>query len=145
MMWQDPLFVDRRAWDDAVAACETLELAGYDDWRLPTLDELRSLARGCPATITGGTCAVTDDCLESSCWSDVCQGCAELNGPDPGGCYRLSTLNGDCMTSWTSSVVTDMPDDVWTVGFGGCHVLHYPKTTDLNTRCVRLGAWNRAP
>lgn len=137
LMWQDPLFVDRRAWADAAAACETLDLAGYDDWRLPTLDELRTLARGCPATATGGACAVTDDCLESSCWSDVCQGCAELSGSVPSGCYRLWTLTGDCMTTWTSSVVPDMPDQVWTVGFAGCHVLYYPKTMDINTRCVR--------
>jgi hypothetical protein len=137
LMWQDPLFADRRAWTDAVAACETLDLAGYDDWRLPTLDELRSLARGCPATVTGGACAVTDDCLGSCCWSDACQGCAELSGFGPGGCYRLSNLNGDCMTTWTSSVVPDMPEEVWTVGFAGCHVLHFPKTMDINTRCVR--------
>lgn len=140
LMWQDPLFVDPRTWTEAVAACDALELAGTVDWRLPTLDELRSIARGCPATVTGGACAVTDDCLESSCWSDACQGCDELSGPGVGGCYRLAVLNGDCMTSWTSSVVPDTPDDVWTVGFGGCHVLHHPKSLVINTRCVRLGA-----
>ena len=137
LMWQDPLFVDRRNWDDAFTACDTLELAGYAGWRLPTLDELRSIARGCPATATGGACTVTDACLESTCSSDLCQGCAELSGPGPGGCYRLSNLIGDCMTTWTSSAVPDIPDEVWTVGFGGCHVLHYPKTMNINTRCVR--------
>lgn len=140
LTWQDPLFVELKDWADAVAACDNLELAGYADWRLPTLDELRSLARGCAATVTGGPCAVTDDCLQSSCWSDVCQGCAdaELEGPAPGGCYRISSLTGDCMTSWTASVVPDVPDDAWTVGFGGCHVLHYPKVlSQVHVRCVR--------
>lgn len=30
-------------WPEAVAFCDKLELAGHDDWRLPTLDELESL------------------------------------------------------------------------------------------------------
>ena len=140
LLWQDPLFVERRTWDSAISACAALRLEGYDDWRLPTLDELRSLARGCPATVTGGTCPVTDQCLDSGCWREVCQGCDEMGGPSPEGCYRLFELHGDCMTSWTSGVVPNppnQPEQVWTVGFGGCHVLPYPMSWPLNTRCVR--------
>ena len=42
LMWQqDP--GDKIDWDDAVDKLETFELAGYDDWRIPTIKELYSL------------------------------------------------------------------------------------------------------
>ena len=45
--------------EDASIYCETLNADGYSDWRLPTLDELRSLVRHCPETFTGGSCPAT--------------------------------------------------------------------------------------
>lgn len=138
LMWQEPQFVTQRDWFNATEACAALELAGFDDWRLPTLDELRSVARDCAATMTGGSCGVTDACLEVSCSSTACEGCEEYGSLEPDGCYRPASFTGDCMTTWTSSLPPDMPEDAWTVGFGGCHVRHFPKTqSNLNTRCVR--------
>lgn len=44
LMWQKtPDFV-RRSWEDAGPYAQSLELAGYKDWRLPTIKELFSLA-----------------------------------------------------------------------------------------------------
>jgi hypothetical protein len=137
LTWQDPLFAERRDWSSAASACAELTLQGRHDWRLPTLDELRSLARGCSGTVTGGSCVVTGTCLERGCWSEDCAGCEEMGGPSPEGCYRLAGLRGDCMTAWTSSLVPDPFQQAWTVGFGGCHVLPYPVDSSLNTRCVR--------
>ncbi|ANM29391.1 hypothetical protein ABI59_07025 [Acidobacteria bacterium Mor1] len=34
---------DERSWEDARAWCEALEFAERDDWRLPSLEELRRL------------------------------------------------------------------------------------------------------
>ncbi len=31
------------SWKDALASCESLDYAGYDDWRLPNVSELLSL------------------------------------------------------------------------------------------------------
>lgn len=42
LMWQKGL-VEEISWDDAVAEGETFALAGYTDWRLPTVKELYSL------------------------------------------------------------------------------------------------------
>jgi hypothetical protein len=107
-------------------------------WRLPTIDELRTLVRGCSATEPDGACPVTTSCLDASCYVDACYGCKENGGPGSEGSWRVSELHGDYMTSWTSSELPDVPDRAWTVGFGGGHVLPYPKLRgDLNVRCVR--------
>jgi len=48
LMWvkdpgQIPGFYDRMYWYDAINACENLEFAGWDDWRLPNINELMSI------------------------------------------------------------------------------------------------------
>ncbi|SLM31416.1 exported hypothetical protein [Desulfamplus magnetovallimortis] len=43
LMWQQTDDGIRRNWEDACQACEELELAGYNDWRAPRVDELRSI------------------------------------------------------------------------------------------------------
>jgi hypothetical protein len=43
LMWQKTVSTRRNVWNDAVAYCATLTLAGHGDWRLPTRVELISL------------------------------------------------------------------------------------------------------
>jgi len=43
LMWQKNLLEDKLTYDLAHAAADTFSLAGYDDWRLPTIKELYSL------------------------------------------------------------------------------------------------------
>jgi hypothetical protein len=42
LMWQDDTS-ESMAWETAIGHCESLELGGYADWRLPNLNELTSL------------------------------------------------------------------------------------------------------
>lgn len=42
LMWQQTTN-DRRNWENALLLCENLSLAGFDDWRLPSVNELRSI------------------------------------------------------------------------------------------------------
>ena len=42
-MWQQTVSDSSRTWEQALADCEGLNLAGYTDWRMPTIKELSSL------------------------------------------------------------------------------------------------------
>lgn len=43
LMWQQEDDEVLRNWDAAIDYCETLALAGYEDWRLPNIRELQSI------------------------------------------------------------------------------------------------------
>jgi len=42
-MWTRSAAATTMTWQQALAWCDDLALAGYDDWRLPTLKELASI------------------------------------------------------------------------------------------------------
>jgi len=43
LMWQDGEEIFKGTYDEAVKYCENLTFAGFEDWRLPTLNELLSI------------------------------------------------------------------------------------------------------
>ena len=43
LMWQQVTAPGRYTWLQALNYCETFNLAGYNDWRLPTIKELESI------------------------------------------------------------------------------------------------------
>ena len=73
---------------------------GYNDWKVPSIDELRTLIQNCPATETGGECGVTDTCLSFRlCSLNACTGC-EFDNYGKGKYSKL----GDIEQFWSSSV-----------------------------------------
>ncbi|WP_297089375.1 DUF1566 domain-containing protein [uncultured Draconibacterium sp.] len=44
LMWQTIPLPEKMTYDEAIEYCENLELAGYDDWRAPSLKELFSIS-----------------------------------------------------------------------------------------------------
>jgi putative hemolysin len=43
LMWEDGESAGELSWMEAIAYCEDLSYGGYDDWRLPNINELRSI------------------------------------------------------------------------------------------------------
>jgi hypothetical protein len=145
LCWQDPADSTARNWDEAVAYCTGLSLAGHGpgSWHLPTISELRSLIRGCPETATGGACGVTDGCLNStSCWSAATCGplsCPNLSGPGAGGSYLPPGLSAIGWTWWSSSPWDGGATYAWAVWFSQGGLNGTAKWGTRSVRCVRPG------
>jgi len=137
LTWQDPPSSDLMTWDEAKAYCDNLSFDGHDDWHLPTISELRSLIRGCDATVTGGACGVTDDCLDAICWNHACGGCDRLAGPGSGGAYWPDGMSGEIDWYWSSSPVADWDYSAWYVDFLGGWLVNYYVDIGTYARCVR--------
>jgi len=139
LTWQDPPSSDALTWEEAIAYCEELKFNGVDDWRLPTISELRSLIQGCEWTETNGTCRVTDDCTEWDCWNNACRGCEYLEGPGSGGAYWPDRMSGnfDRQMYWSSSTVAESHRDAWGVWFDFGFVSSGDIYEDGLVRCIR--------
>jgi len=151
LCWQDPVDGAERTWSDAMAYCSGLSLGGYGpgSWHLPTISELRSLIRGCPASVTGGTCGVTDSCPGDGCWRRAeCGGCDEYGGSGVGrnisgqrttGCYWTEGLDGKCGFYWSSSSYGGGVSDAWFVSFNTGFIFELRSDATSLVRCVRPG------
>ena len=141
-MWQLNKIVGLH-WDKSYLHCSALEFAGYDDWRLPTISELRTLIRGCGKTITGGECKVTDSCTSRvECWnSSSCGGCHPPYGPSENGNYWPDVF--DVFTGWStyfwSSTIPEDDDEgrAWSVAFSDASIIDYYVYNSQWARCVR--------
>jgi len=143
LTWHNPSAAFDMEWSEASFACEHSDRGGYTDWRLPTVGELRSLIRGCPAIELGGTCNVDEgECLEWSCRDLSCTGCTFSEGPDDG-CYWPSALSGNinreehCGWYWSSSPAVDKEGQAWSILFFDGTVSSGKIDIDGSVRCVR--------
>ena len=143
LFWESPPPDEQETWVDAKEYCQSLVLAGTDDWRLPTIGELRSLVHGCPNTEAGGPCNIQEgDCLASSCYEGPCLGCSNDDGP-ANGCYWPFPVEGACSGSsgygayWSASTLTDFTDNAWTIDFRNARIMSDDKLFDKRVRCVR--------
>jgi len=143
LIWQNPPSLEKMEWADAIDYCENLTLHGLNDWRLPTISELRELITGCEATEADGPCNVSENsgCTEISCHNEYCSGCVGEEGPDHG-CYWPNEMDGVCGLYWSS---TDAPEkwkeapSAWRVDFIYGYVLYSYVDSELGVRCVREG------
>ena len=131
LIWSDRSASEMN-WSSAKQYCENLSEGGYTDWRLPNIDELRTLIKNCPKSETGGQCKVSErsGCLSSNCWqprgSCFCE--------DGGDYSKL----GDTGVLWSSSTSSDSTDLAWRVNFVyGGYVHYFNKSFYTYVRCVR--------
>jgi hypothetical protein len=149
LCWQNPPDDTKTDWEAAGVYCNDGTWGGFSDWRLPNIDELISLLRGCQnGTETGdlsrSLCAMTPEgCAESdSCGGinncSICEDSPPL-GPDgnPDGCYWEPALEGVCASYWSSSTSANRSSNAVYVTFGRGYVSDALKTVTSYVRCVR--------
>jgi len=140
LTWQsDPGDIEL-AWAQAVDYCDGLQ--GGAGWRLPDIDELRSLIRGCPNTVSGGPCKESVQCSSAGtdCYDgEECMGCADWGGSGKGGCYWPSELNGPCEWYWSSTTESGFTTYACFAHFRMAHLSHDDKANAQTHHviCVR--------
>lgn len=156
LMWfysdgSDPLhLLNQKAYSDAVKFCGDLDYAGHNDWRLPTIDELRGIVEGYSDLESGGRCKVTSKCLQISC---VIKGqkdgndtpCSNpeteiMQGNGPKGCYFDDVWGDFCGKYWSSSEVLGAVDMSFQLDFSDPAIIA-ATTSGMSSfgfaRCVR--------
>ncbi|MBO4711869.1 DUF1566 domain-containing protein [bacterium] len=130
LIWSEKSSLSK-IWSEAVFYCENLEEEGVKNWRLPNIDELRTLIQDCYGTVTGSECRVSEarDCLSyDSCWSAFC--CCEL---DESGKYSKF---GDLGGLWSSSEAKGAEDGAWYINFYEAKIVDDHKQSSHGVRCV---------
>ena len=124
---------EESAWTNAVNYCEDLVEGGYDDWQLPTIDELRTLIQNCPDTEPGGACDLEQE-DHSSCYHTC-----DIDGEFTGKYSRI----GDIRTAlWSSSITYTDPypqttRSFWVVDFTYASIWGGYENNEEDIRCVR--------
>jgi len=139
LCWENPPSDATFTGGTADAHCAALGVG----WRVPTVDELRTLITlpaspegDCALNVPLGGCGVTDpDCLEPSC-NESCGQCTYGLGPATGGCYwPTSGFYGSCEGGryLTSSAYGTSATARWAISFATCLVSY---NSDGHVRCV---------
>lgn len=159
LCWQDPqkdAYTDDNGGIssmDAARYCQELSFGGYDDWRLPTINELRTIIRGAPLSRPGGLCGVREGAaLGGTTFLDIllCYGRLKpLKCQGAGGCCWDTHLTGTCDTVdpastthyleyWSSTPAADDPENWKGFVFFDTGLVGFNHAFSLGeTRCVR--------
>jgi hypothetical protein len=142
---------EKLTWVKANQYCETLDFAGFADWRLPNIDELRSIVVGCPTTVLEGSCPIHDnngfggkaiDITKDNC------GCKESRTKRDGAFYynlywdnsvwkEIRDSNTTSCYYRSSTPVTDIKGRHFSMDFCMASVGQSHPDSDTNVYCVR--------
>ncbi|MCP4676024.1 MAG: DUF1566 domain-containing protein [Deltaproteobacteria bacterium] len=136
LCWENPARGDH-GWTGAISYCEELEAGGYTDWRLPTINELSSLLRGCSSS----DCPLSDpDVLNADIGeSPDCEKCDNRKGPGNDGCYWSADFDDMCDYEpyWSSSQDKSYDNLAWNLAFDDGGFSLSQVTRSKAVRCVR--------
>lgn len=130
LIWSDRSS-NKMNWQAAKEYCENLSEGGFDDWRLPTISELKTTIQNCQSG--GSSCRVSDSCLSDDCWSKSCY----CDGRGTNGGYYSKLGDDNSVILWSSSTCANYTDYALGVTFDGGGVVNYAKPGIRNVRCVR--------
>ena len=134
LIWSDITFKEFD-WTSAMNYCKNLKEDGRNNWRLPNIDELRTLIKNCKNSETDGDCRVSEKkgCLSRDCLKDD-YSCGCIFGED--GFYSKLGDDED-VKLWSSSANSDDVSSAWRVDFSSGWVKDYNKSSLNHVRCVR--------
>ena len=88
--------------EKTLAYCNNLEESGFNDWRLPELHEIKSIAELCVEEENSDFCAVTDSCEWNNCETELCGKCVKYEENfDFGSFWTRTALHGDKVSVFT--------------------------------------------
>ena len=132
---------------DAEEACSQLRAGGHEDWRLPTIDELRTLVQNHPGTVSDGKCRIfekilldsEDNCSENNILERVEKyldnSCKGVDG-------KIFSKLGDTDVLWSYTAVCEpFRANIWGLDFSNGGISSYRGNGEnedaLKFRCVR--------
>ena len=132
-----------------VSECQGKNYGGFTDWQTATISQLRSIVQGDTNLVVGGTCGVTDNCFEVSCYNDTECNCTN------NGCSSLTSKLGDTKalisstlddTSYNTHWIVNFKGELAIGGIGSFGTTWYTGESDNNNiRCARCAdgyKWN---
>jgi hypothetical protein len=137
LMWS---YLSYGTFNEATNYCHNLQTGIFNDWRLPNINELRTLIQGCYQTETGGECYIDLGCTKidednrNSCTNGRCTGCSAYKKDGYGKLFISSNDGHDTYWSSSNRVYTNV---FWGIHFPNASVDWFRSTEQLRFVCVR--------